>query len=77
MTGDREWSYANSYLRYLEQPRKHDSSMTIFTLSEQELLSALVDIGKYLTSTSSGKAKIEIRPGKINISTENSREMFM
>ncbi len=71
------WSYGNSYLRYLESPRKHGSSMTIFTLSERELQLALEDIGRYLTSISSGKAKIEIHHGTINISTESSKEMSL
>ncbi len=71
-----KWSSSeSSYQRYLDLPHKPGSSMTIFTLSERELQSALEAIGKYVIRTSSGKAKIEILHGKTVIYIENSKGM--
>ncbi len=66
----KTWSsYGNSYLRYLDSLDKPSNSMTMFTLSEQELRLALQDIQEYVIRTSFGKARIEIRHGRIVIST--------
>ncbi len=73
----KDWSsYGNSYLRYLESAHKENNSMTIFTQSALELQSALQDLTEYVIRMSSGKAKISIQAGEINISIENSKEMF-
>ncbi len=77
MNGEKNWSsYGNSYLRYLSSLDRPGNSMTMFTLSEQELQSALEAVKEYVIRTNSGKAKIVIQAGKISISTENSRGMW-
>ncbi len=68
-------SYGNSYLRYLEELEHSGNSLSISTLSEQELQRAWVAILKYVKHTSTGKVKIEIHRGTISITIENSKEM--
>ncbi len=73
----KNWSsYGNSYLRHLESYRELEDSMTWFTQSESELLSALEAIQIYVKRMNTGKAKIAIHHGTINISIENLKEML-
>ncbi len=73
---DKYWSSGNSFLRHLESSREDGDILSMDTQSLQELLSALASIQMYVKRMSTGKAKIEIRPGMINISIESSKEML-
>ncbi len=72
----KNWSsYGNSFLRHLESHRKFEDSMTMYTLSERELQLALEAILTFVKSSSTGKAKIEIHHGEINMNIDVSKEM--
>ncbi len=73
----KNWSsYGNSYLRHLESQRKFEDSMTWYTQSVSELQSALETILIYVKRMNTGKAKIVIHRGTININIESSKEML-
>ncbi len=70
-------SYGNSYLRHLESARKFEDSMTMYTQSVAELLSALQQIQIYVKRMNTGKAKIRIHRGVISMSIDASKEMCL
>ena len=72
----KNWSQGNSYLRLLSSAlQKEEDSMTMCTLSVSELQSALEATLRYAKATNTGRAKIVIHRGMINISIESSKEM--
>jgi len=73
----KEWqSYHNSYLRHLSLLKPEKDSMTISTLSVQELQSALEQIQIFVTRTKSTKGHLECH-GEIKLSLKNSEEMLL
>jgi len=70
---------ANSYLRLLsEQHNKPKDSMTISTLSVQELLLALRQIQKFVKLMSIGKASLKVECHiQINSHEGVSKEMYI
>ncbi len=73
---NKSWSSGNFYLRRLSTvPLEFEDSMTMCTLSVQELQSALEATLRYAKSSNIGKAKIVIHRGTINISIGSSKEM--
>ncbi len=72
---NKNWSsYGNLYLRSLNSHDRPKDSTTISTLSGQELQSALEAILEFVIHTNCGKAKIEIRHGRIDMSIESLKE---
>ncbi len=71
----KHWSGANSFLRHINDVSKSKTALSMDTQSPLELLLALDQIRKFVQLTNTGKAKIRIHLGMINISIESSREM--
>ncbi len=74
-TESMNWSSGNSFLRHLNDEDRYNNLLSMDTLLLPELLSVLDSIHKYVIATNSGKAKIRIHRGMINISIESSKEM--
>ncbi len=74
--GMNNWSSGNSFLRHLNDEDRYENLLSMDTLLLPELLSVLDSIHKYVIATNSGKAKIRIHHGMINISIESSKEML-
>ncbi len=73
-------SYGNSYLRHLKSSLGEGNSMTMYTLSEQELLLVLETIPMYVQLMNRGEEiTIEIttngESGTIKFSRKDSKEM--
>ncbi len=72
----KSWLQANSFLRHINDVSKSETALSMDTLLLPELLSVLDSIHKYVIATNSGRAKIRIHRGMINISIESSKEML-
>ncbi len=65
-----------SYNNYLRESAEQNNKLILHTQSQQELQSVLEAIQMYVKRMNTGKAKIEILRGMININIGNSKEML-
>ncbi len=75
----KEWqseSFYNKWLRsQAEESVKDRSMLTICMQEPQELQSVLETIQKFVKVMNTGKVKIEVCPGEINLRVSDSKEM--